>query len=305
MSITLDISVVVPVFRGEQTLKELYSRLAAVMSKDTFEVVFVHDGGSIESWQVLRELHRDHPEQVRVVRFSKNYGQNAATLCGLSKASGRQIITIDEDLQTPPEEIRSLIQKAQAEQLELVFGIPEKSRQSAIRRWGSSITKRFFERIEGIDIGSSFRWMSRSLVDRIKEPQTEHLFINQIVNWYTDRIGYVTVKSAPRVGSKSGYSLLALAKVALRLILFYSDFPLRLMIYLGMIVSLVCLGFGLYFLYLKLLVGAVLGFTSLIVAIFFSTGVIITCLSVIGLYIQRIFKNQMGRPVYAIEEELR
>ena len=306
MSASVEISVVVPVFRGENTLVELDHRLREVLSsahKD-FEVIYVHDGGSDAAWEVVKELGRNPGHGVKAVRLSKNYGQNAATLCGLSLARGQQVITIDEDLQTPPEEIGKLLDLAAEGNVELIYGIPEKSRQSMIRRLGSAMTKRFFQQIEGIDIGSSFRWMSRALIDRMEAPKTEHLFINQVVNWYTDRIGFVKVRSAPRTGSKSGYSLGSLAKVALRLLLFYSDFPLRLMIWFGLFVSIVCMGFGAYFLYLKLAFGAVLGFTSIIVAIFFSAGIIITCLSVIGLYIQRIFKNQMGRPVYAIEEVL-
>lgn len=306
MKSEIEISVVVPVFRGEQTLVELSGRISATLGaiNKTFEIIFIHDGGTEASWDVISDIKTKNPTQINAFRFAKNYGQNAATQCGMEKATGEVIITIDEDLQTPPESISLLIDKFHSENFDIVYGIPEKNRQSFIRRIGSKLTKLFFLQIEGLDIGSSFRLMSRQLVDRMEQPNTEHLFINQVVNWYTDRIAFVSVKSEPSKSTKSGYNLFGLIQITLRLILFYSDFLLRLMIYSGIIVSLICLGLGSFFIYEKITLGAELGFTSIIVAIFFSTGIIITCFSIVGLYIQRIFKNQLNRPVYSIEQAL-
>lgn len=303
MSSSIDVSIVVPVFRGEQTLFELYKRVVDTLSnkEKTFEVLFIHDGGTAASWEAIVKLQKANKDQIRVFRFAKNYGQNAATQCGLQKAKGQLVITIDEDLQTPPEDIKLLIDEYESGNYDLIFGIPEKTNQSVFRRIGSRLTKTFFRQIEGLDIGSSFRLLSFDLIQRMEPPHTEHLFINQVVNWYTDRVGFVTVRNEPKQTTKSGYTIFGLIQIALRLVLFYSDFLLRLMIYFGVIISLICLGLGSFFIYEKLTLGAELGFTSIIVAIFFSTGILITCFSIVGLYIQRIFKNQLNRPVYSVD----
>ena len=302
----MNLSVVIPVFRGEETLKELFQRIHDLASKKNLqhEVIMVHDGGSHDSWEVISELKQAYPNFLKAIKLSKNYGQNAATQCGIAASTGEIVVTIDEDLQTPPEEIEKLLKTYATGEYELIYGIPERRSQSALRRAGAGLTKSFFKSIEGLDIGSSFRLMSRALINRMKHPDTEHLFINQVVNWYTDRVGYAYVQHTHRASGKSGYRFFGLIEIALRLILFYSDFLLRIMVYAGVIISVICVAIGGYFIYEKYTIGAELGFTSLIVAVFFSTGLIITCLSVIGLYIQRIFKNQMGRPVYAIEQEL-
>lgn len=301
-----DISLVVPVFTGQNSIEELIERTCRVLENlgRTYEIILVHDAGSAEAWDKIVTLQSSRPKTIRGFRLAKNYGQNAATLSGMSQARGKWIVTIDEDLQTPPEEIPNLLQKAETEKLDLVFGIPEKRQQSLARRLGSGIIKRFFKSIEGIDIGSSFRLISRSLTDRVAEPQTEHVFINQLYSWYTDRIGFVEVSHQARNAGKSGYRFSELIRISLRLLLFYSDFTLRWMVYFGITTSLVCFGIGVYYIYLKLMYGSSLGFTSLIVAVFFSTGIMVTCMSVLGLYIQRIFKNQLNRPVYSIEQKV-
>ncbi|GAB5539715.1 MAG: undecaprenyl-phosphate 4-deoxy-4-formamido-L-arabinose transferase [Salibacteraceae bacterium] len=303
---TVDISIVVPVFSGDQSIVELVKRVRAVLQKSaqTFEFIFVHDGGTNTSWTTIASLQAANPKEIRALKLAKNYGQNAATLAGTKRARGEWICTLDEDLQMPPEEIPALLVKAKKENLELVYGVPEKQKQSIIRRVGSSLIKRFFKSIEGIDVGSSFRLISCQLIQRIAEPSTEHVFINQLLSWYTDRVGFFVVKQESRFVGKSGYRLGELIRIALRLVLFYSDFLLRLMVYFGISTSLVCFGIGIYYIHSKYVYGAELGFTSLIVALFFSTGVVVTSISVIGLYIKRIFKNQLNHPVYSIEAEL-
>lgn len=109
----IDYSVVVPVFNSEESIEELFTRIDAVFSEcRSYEIVFVEDGGTDRSWDILRQLKKKHPDRIKAIQLDRNYGQHNATLCGLHHAEGRLIITIDDDLQTPPEEIKKLDRKS-------------------------------------------------------------------------------------------------------------------------------------------------------------------------------------------------
>jgi hypothetical protein len=129
----------------------------------------------------------------------------------------------------------------------------------------------------------------------------DQLFLNQVIHWYTDDVQNVEVEHQVREEGKSGYSFFGLSFLALKLIFFYTDFPLRLMSLLGLLTAAVCFGFGIYFIYEKLVIGAEPGFASIITAIFFATGIIMVCLSVLGAYISRIYTDRIKRPVYSVK----
>ncbi|MEM9023030.1 MAG: glycosyltransferase [Bacteroidota bacterium] len=249
----------------------------------------------------MRDLRDREPDTVTVIRLQKNYGQNAATLCGIHHANGSRIITLDDDLQTPPEEIPKLLEAAESEGYDVVFGVPPRQEQPWIRRVGSAMIKKLFRAIDGSGIGSSFRLINTPVIANLQRTYHEHLFINQVLHWYTSDIGYVDVAHAPRQDGQSGYSLGQLFGIAWRLLVYYTDFPLRLMVTTGLLIALVCFGLGTYYIYQKFAIGAELGFTSIIVAIFFATGLILTWLSVLGIYINRNYASRIRKPAYAIK----
>lgn len=301
-----DITVVVPVYRSVDTLKPVYERTAAVLEKHglTYEVLFVEDGGPLESWKELLGLKKQFPETVTIIRLGRNYGQNAATVCGITNAQGASVITIDDDLQTPPEEIAKLLEKQKETEAEIVFGVVAKQQNPFIKRVGSNLIKKIFDWVDGADIGSSFRLINANLKEKLIQQNHDQMFLNQVVHWYTDDIEKVEVKHDARAEGKSGYSFLKLVGISLRLIFFYTDLPLRIMTALGLLIAITCFGFGSYFIYEKLVVGTEAGFASIITSIFFTTGIIMLCLSILGAYISRIYADRIRKPVYSIKTKL-
>lgn len=303
MNQTIDITVVVPVFNSIDTLQPLLERTSDTLKKcgKSFEVLFVEDGGPIESWNELKKLKTANPETVTIIRLGRNYGQNAATVCGIFHAKGEAVITIDDDLQTPPEEIEKLVYCAQETLASAVFGVTPKQKNPLIKRVGSKAIKTIFNWVDGAEVGSSFRYISPSLKEKLDKQTHDQLFLNQVIHWYTDEIEKVEVEHHSRQEGSSGYSYFGLIFLAVKLIFFYTDFPLRLMSILGLIIAAVCFGFGSYFVYEKLVVGAEPGFASIITAIFFATGIIMVCMSVLGAYISRIYTDRIKRPVYSVK----
>ncbi len=307
MSQQIDITVVVPVYNSVVTLRPLYERTAKALTDlgKTFQILFVEDGGQPESWNALLKIKNDHPETVSLIRLSRNYGQNAATVCGIAHAKGQAVITIDDDLQTPPEEIRKLLERMNESDADIVFGVTPKQSSSMVRRFGSSLLKRIFHWVDGADVGSSFRLISPHLRAKLSEQPNDQLFLNQVIRWYTTQVEKVEVEHHFRNEGSSGYSFFGLVVMAFRLIFYYTDFPLRLMSFFGLLISIVCFGFGIYYIYEKLVFGAEAGFASIITAIFFATGIIILCLSILGAYISRIYADRIRKPAYSVKQFLR
>jgi glycosyltransferase involved in cell wall biosynthesis len=303
LSQSLDITVVVPVFNSVQTLEPLFKRIRTVMELEqmTFEVLFVEDGGTDESWTELKRIKGNYPDQVRLIRFSRNYGQNAATVCGIAQAAGARVITIDDDLQTPPEEITKLLNAQKQTGADVVFGAPSDQNNPFFKRIGSSTLKRIFKWIDGSDLGSSFRLIGQQLKEKLVKQSHDQLFLNQVIHWYTDEIVKVEVVHESRAEGNSGYSIFGLLKISFRLIFFYTDFPLRLMTAVGLVIAAICFGLGIYYIYERIVIGTEPGFASIITAIFFATGIIMICLSVLGAYISRIYADRIRKPVYSIK----
>lgn len=299
----IDITVVVPVYNSVETLEPLYNRTVETLTRlgKTFEVLFVEDGGVQESWDVLTQLKDNYGEHVTVIRLGRNYGQNAATVCGIIHAKGQAVITIDDDLQTPPEEIEKLLNHHENTEDDIVFGIVSVQNSPIVRRIGSELMKRMFRWADGAEIGSSFRYISSTLKSQLVQQAHDKLFLNQVVHWYTDKVGKIEVVHEPRQEGKSGYSLFGLIGMGLRLMFYYTDLPLRLMSLAGFIIAFVCFGFGVFYIHQKLVVGAEAGFASIITAIFFATGVIMICISILGAYISRIYTDRNNRPVYSVK----
>jgi polyisoprenyl-phosphate glycosyltransferase len=302
-----DLSVVVPVFNSVASLMPLYERLAAVFAAThkTYEVIFVHDGGSKESWEMIIAIKAAHPLHVVGIKLGRNYGQHNATLCGIDHSQGELILTIDDDLQNPPEEIPKLLAAMEDPDIDMAYGIAIDKRHAAWRNWGSAAFKKVFRYLaRGLKDGSSYRLMRRSLAEKIGRHREQFVFLDQMVAWYTVAVAYVPVKHAPREDGYSGYSGLKLFEIAIKTIILYTDLPLRLMIWSGLISSILSLVIGAVYVILKLVNGAAVGFTALITAVTFSASVILLSLGILGEYIGRIYAARTERPVYAVRERV-
>jgi polyisoprenyl-phosphate glycosyltransferase len=302
-----DLSVVVPVFNSVASLRPLYERVTAVCAQAnlSFELILVHDGGSAESWQEIKDLQAAFPETILGIQLGRNYGQHNATLCGIDHSRGELILTLDDDLQNPPEEIPKLLAALQDPELDMAYGIPIDKKHSAWRNWGSAAFKKVFRYLaRGLKDGSSYRLMRRSLAEKIGRHREQFVFLDQIIAWYTVRVAYVPVKHDTRNDGRSGYSGFQLFEMAIKTIILYTDLPLRIMIWAGLVSSILSLLIGSTYIALKLLNGAAVGFTALITAVTFSASVILLSLGILGEYIGRIYAARTERPVYAVREVL-
>lgn len=225
------ISVVIPVYNSEKSLRELYEGLTAELSEisASCEIIMVDDGSRDDSFTEMLRLHA-FDKAVKLVRLDGNFGQQNAIMCGLRYASGDYVVTMDDDLQHPPEEIRKLVEKLE-EGFDVVYGIPEDKKHSAVRNIGTAMTDLLFNLICGkpgkVKVGS-FRVLKRELVGKIAADCTSFVYITAITLKYTKRIGNVAVEHNERKYGTSNYSLIKLFKLFFKLFINYADLPFHI-----------------------------------------------------------------------------
>lgn len=300
----IDFSFVIPVYKSVSSLEPLYKGIESLMLKRnaTFEVVFVEDHGSEESWRKLLELKKSFPSTITVIKLSKNFGQNGATLCGIGEAKGSFIVTMDDDLQIEPLELEKLIEIQKERDFDLVYGVYKESTQNATRNFGSRIVKRVFNKVEdGANIGSSTRLMTADMAAHLRNHLQDHLFINQILSWYTFDIGFVEVERNKRSEGKSSYTFFQLTRIAFRLLFLYTTIPLKIMITVCVISSLGSLLLASYYIYQHYALGHGLGFLSLMVV---AISLVLASISIMGIYLNRIYASRVKKPHYAIKVKL-
>lgn len=299
------ISVVVPVYNSSGTLGELYDEInnSIDSTKYQLEVIFVDDHGNNESWIKLEELKAQHPETIKIIRLSKNFGQNSSTLCGIDHAKGEIVITIDDDLEFHPSDIKELINKANENQSDVVYGVFAKAPQKSLRYIGRRILFIFLNKVEnGASIGSSFRLIRRNIVDKINHHNQDHLFINQIISWYTSDIDYVNVEYHKRKEGESGYTFGKLMNIGIRLIFYYTSFPLKVIIYFSFLTAFISLIFATYYFIQKVTVGTMVGYSSMIVSLFVGTSIIMLGIGVLAVFVNRIYNSRIKKPNYSIKK---
>jgi len=298
-------SVVVPVYNAEETLEELVSRLAQIFAKldETYELVFIDDNSKDRSWEILRSLRERHPG-IRCYQLMRNYGQQNATMCGFRQAKGRYIITLDDDLQNPPEEIPSLITELK-KGYDVVFGIYESKKHGLYRRWGSWMINRFYAvTFKAKGRVSAFRIMHSDLAKKILEYDLNFSYINGLIAWYSDRVSRIYVQHQPRPQGRSGYTWRKLLGLSINMMTNFSLLPLQIASYVGILFASTGFIIGAYFVLKRVLFGsAVSGFTTIIVSISFFSGMILFFLGIIGEYIGRIHLNINRRPQYSIRQK--
>jgi polyisoprenyl-phosphate glycosyltransferase len=305
MAYPVKYSVVVPVYNSEASLEELCNGLKSVFNsiQEPFELVFVDDNSRDGSWQVLARLKEQNPEHITAIKLSRNFGQHNATFCGFGFARGEKIITIDDDLQTPPSEIVKLIAACDGQDADLVYGIYGHKKHARVRNIGSRSLKtsaKVFHQAAGA--GSSFRLLSGELVKKILHHEQHFIFIDEVLQWYTGNIVFAEVNHLPRKYRQSGYSMGKLVTLFANLVLYYTMLPLKFLVYGGFVISLVTFFIGSYFIVKKMVYNVPLGYTSLIVTILFSTSIILFSLGVLGEYLSRIYLLQNRKPPYSIKK---
>lgn len=297
-----DLSIVIPVFQSEHTLSILLSRLLSSLkqTKSSYEIIFVDDGSSDNSWEVLMGLHRKFNEII-LIKMTKNFGQHNALMCGFAHANGKYIITLDDDLQNPPEEIYKLILKIN-QGYDIVYGNYMTKRHPILRNFGSSLIQFIYKKTFNINSNlTSFRIIRSVIVKNLLSYTGNYIFIDGLIAWQTDNIGYIPVRHDVRKKGKSNYSLTKLLILSLNMATNFSIFPLQISSLFGFGLSLIALSTAL-FLFIKKIVYdiPVTGYASLMVAILLFSGVQLITIGLIGEYIGRIHLNINQKPQYRI-----
>lgn len=301
------ISVVVPLYMCGACVSELCARLAATLSTltDRFEIVLVDDRSPDGTWEIIQELRQEYPT-LEAVRLSRNFGQHIAITAGLARARGDFVVVMDGDLQDPPEMIPTFYDKVR-DGFDLVLGRRIDREHSLFRRSAARLYFRVMSKLteEDIDgIYGNLSILSRKVVDeflRFGERERHYLFI---VRWLGFKAGSVDYSQHERTIGNSSYSVRKLVAHAIDGLLFQSTVLLRWIVGLGFASALGGMGLAMAYVYQYFSHGLLAGWTTVVVLILFSTGVILMSLGVTGLYIGKVFDQGKSRPLYVLDEQL-
>ncbi len=299
------VSVVVPVYNEEGNLPELLRRLLAVMDGlgSTYELIFADDGSSDGSLELLKAAARQRPDRIRVLELARNFGQHQAILAAFQHVAGDVVVTLDADLQNPPEEIPRLLAKV-AEGYDVVGGVRKNRQDSLARRLASALVNRVtvaITRLHLTDFGCMLRAYSRDVVVEINRCDEASTFIPALAQSLARRPTEMEVAHAPRRHGSSAYSLYRLVRLNFDLMTGFSLVPLQAFGLLGTLVAVGGVAFGLFLFVRRLIVGAeVEGVFTLFAILFTLLGVAMAGLGIVGEYVGRIYQQVRGRPRFRV-----
>ena len=305
----MNVSVVIPVYNSEQILPELVRKIKKVLETCSYdyELILVNDCSRDRSWEVICELTVENP-WIRAFNLMRNYGQHNALLCGIRAANNKIIITMDDDLQHPPEEIPKLMKKLNGG-YDVVYGRPEREQHGLIRDFASKITKIVLQDAMGAETArhvSAFRMFRTSLREAFSEYRGSFVSIDVLLTWGTARFAAIPVQHNPRFRGESNYTLGKLATHALNMMTGFSALPLQIASIIGFIFTLFGIGVLFYVIGRYLINGgSVPGFPFLASIIALFAGVQLFALGIIGEYLARIHFRTLERPPYAIREDVK
>jgi polyisoprenyl-phosphate glycosyltransferase len=301
-------SVVIPLLNEETNLDPLYTRLTAVMEllAKPYEIIFVDDGSRDNSLKILKQIHQKD-KRVKVISFTRNFGQHIAVTAGLDLSKGESVVLMDADLQDQPEEIPKLLAKID-EGFEIVYSKPTQRQDTLFKKITSKLYLNMLSKLTNSAINPeipSFRVMTRKVVDYFNQFRERSRFFGGMVAWMGFSYAVVPTEHSNRFSGKTKYSLVKMFRMGLEGIISFSDFPLRLIGTLGLIVSILSFLVGLYYVLVWMIQGIPTpGYTSLIVAVFFMGGVQLTVLGIISRYLGSIHVEMKKRPIYIVKEKL-
>jgi undecaprenyl-phosphate 4-deoxy-4-formamido-L-arabinose transferase len=298
------ISIVIPVYNEAANLETLHARLKATLDGvgRPYEVIYTDDGSADESLAILKRLGDRHPEVV-VVELSRNFGQHAAIFAGFAQVRGEVVVTLDADLQNPPEEIPKLLARID-EGCDAAGGWRRSRRDTWFRRWASRQVNRVMSRVTGVvlnDYGCMLRAYRREIVDQMAQCREISSFIPALANLFARRVEEVEVEHAERERGESKYGLFKLLKLNFDLMTGFSLAPIQVVSWLGVLIALCGVGFGLFLFVRRLIVGPeVEGVFTLFAILFVFVGLQLLALGLIGEYIGRIYAEVRQRPRYVV-----
>ncbi len=304
----IDLSVVIPVFNEEKNIEELYTRLKKTISELglSYELVFVNDGSIDSSFEIIHSLS-ENDINVKYIDLSRNFGHQIAVTAGLDFVAGKNTVIIDADLQDPPEIIIELYNKM-TEGYDVVYAKRKKRKgDSVMKKITAKIFYRILSKITNIDIPvdtGDFRIMSYKVVGVLRNMPEQHKFIRGQISWAGFKQTHIDYIRNERFAGETGYTYTKMTKFAKDGIAAFSDFPLKLVTWLGFSVAIMAFAVMIYALFSKYIKGgAVPGWASLMISLLFLGGVQLISIGIIGEYISRIASNVRNRPLYVVNKK--
>jgi glycosyltransferase involved in cell wall biosynthesis len=299
------LSVVIPMYNEADVLPLLVNRLRPVLDGlgESYEVVAVDDGSTDATPAQLIGLRRAWP-QLRIIRLRRNSGHQAALTAGLHRAFGQYVVSLDADLQDPPEKIPEMLTLARTQNLDIVYGVrSDRSSDTVGKRGTANLYYRLMARLSGVKIRTNagdFRLLSRATVDALKQLPERQPVYRLLVPWLGFPSGEVTYVREPRAAGRTKYPLRKMIALAADSVTNFSAAPLRLATWLGMISFFFCLCMIVYVIVSYLMDDTVRGWASMIATVLFLGGAQLLCLGLVGEYLGRLYSAVQGRPTYFI-----
>ena len=299
----MNLSIVVPVYKGETLIEPLVAQLGQTLLAFTekYEIILVNDGSPDDSWTVIQSL-TDKYQCVRGICMMRNYGQHNATLCGVRLARYEVTVTMDQDLQHRPEDIPLLLTKLE-EGYDVVYGAPKKLPQGFLRNLMTASIKQILARVTGLPAVrnvSAFRAFRTNLREAFANFQSPTLILDVLLSWGTTRFTSVPVNIAQ--AERTSYNFRMLVRTALLILTGYSTLPLRFASWIGFVMTIFGLGVFVYVLFVYFSAGSIPGFPFLASIIALFSGAQLFALGIFGEYLARMFDRSMDRPTYVIHE---
>lgn len=300
------ISVIIPLYNEAKNIHELYKRLltsVSQISKD-FEFIFIDDGSKDNSLEILHSL-QNKDKNIRIIKFTRNFGQQSAVLAGFRHCKGETIVQLDADLQNPPEEISKLIEKLN-EGYDIVSGVRKNRQDSFLRKTCSAILLKLVSKLMGDNIMleiSSFRVMNRKTLEKINQCKDKSKFLSALVSWMGVSNARVEVEHSGRLYGQTKYTAGKLFQLSMDIITGYSKFPLRMVTYLGLFgatIGFILMTFLLFQRYVRGIMYDGLTVLSALFSLF--AGVQLLSIGILGEYVGRIYSQVQDRPDYIIEK---
>jgi len=302
-------SVVIPIFNEQEIIDELYKRLTDAMQKlsKDYEIIFVDDGSTDKSFEILKDLHlRDN--RVKIVTFSRNFGHHIAITAGLDYANGDAVILMDGDLQDAPEEIPKLYKKYK-EGYDNVYAVRKTRKDNFFKKFFSKNFYRFFKVICKFEIPTDtgvFRIISRRVVNAIKNCREQSRFLLALIHWLGFPSVGVEIERQGRYAGKAKYNFFKSAKLGIDAIISFSQAPLQVATYSGLFIATISFVMGFFMLIKRIFFGMpVSGYASIIVSVFFLGGIQLIIIGIVGEYLGRVHNEVKQRPLYIIQELLK
>ena len=301
-------SVVIPVYKCSQAITELSSRLIATLNSltDEFEIIFVNDSSPENEWEIISELAKKEP-RIKGLNLSRNFGQHYAITAGLEKATGEWVVIMDGDLQDHPEEVINLYNKSQ-EGYEVVSARRVMRNDKLSKKLFSAFFYKLFGYLTDVNYDNTianFGIYHRNVIDSLLLMKDRVRVFPILLQWVGFKRVGLEVKHNERPSGESSYNYKKLFKLAFDIIISFSNKPLLLMVRVGFLISILSFIMGLFYIY-KYATGQILisGFTSLILSIWFLSGLILISIGVLGVYISKIFDSSKQRPLYITKDSI-